>query len=255
MNRSIEKRQQGSTAEHMRYLEDTNIAPSAPTGGESSLGSGVSFRVRRRTTALGLLNRGLANWYPGTSDDLLGKDEDEQVDFNRKMDVLMKNSHVFEKFKDRVAASESFSNPMAARMVLEEFMQKDLLFVGKQGVIYRHSELIKHLVLTQRSPGGNAPFVSSASSSSSPNKMPFQKSSEETNLRQSVAETTQCDSLTATESSDSSFSEDFSNSPPWSPASGEKTLTFSGMPIVSPTLQVPMLQEDMDEQVFETFVN
>mmetsp|Transcript_7892 Transcript_7892/g.15053 ORF Transcript_7892/g.15053 Transcript_7892/m.15053 type:complete len:259 (-) Transcript_7892:137-913(-) len=258
MSTSIDKRQQQDfLIEPMRYLDDTNLSVSAPTAGESSLlGGGVSFRLRRRSTALGLLNRGLANWYPGSSEDVVLKDEDEQLEFDRQMEVLMKNPHVFAIFKDRVAASESYSNPMAARMVLEEFLQKDLLFVGKQGVIHRHSNLIKHLALTQRSHGGNTSSGSSVSSSPSSRKLPFRKPTTEKDLRESVvAETTKCDSFTVMESSDSSFSEDFHNSPKWSPGSGKNTVTFSGMPLVSPTLQVPMFDNETDEQVFESFVN
>lgn len=256
MNIPIEKNQRGNKPRSMRYSENTNIAPTAPKGGES--GSGVSFRLRRRSTALGLLNRGLASWYPGSSDDVVWKDEDEQLEFDQKMEVLLKNTHVFEKFKDRVAASEAFSNPMAARMVLEEFLQKDLLLVGKQGLIHRHSALIKHLVLTQRAPGGDtssASSVSSSSSSSSSSKFLLRKPSMEKNSRHSTAETTKSDSFTAAESSESTFFDDCSNSPTWSPFSDKKTVTFSGMPVLSSTLHVPMLKDEMGGQVFDSFVN
>lgn len=252
----IEKKQrQGSTVEQMRYLDDANIAPTAPSGEEASYGSGVSFHLRRRSTALGLLNRGLANWYPGGSEALVLKDEDQQLDFDRQMEVLMTNSHVFAVFKDRVAASESFSNPMAARMVLEDFLQKDLLFVGKQGVIHRHSELIKHLALTQRSHVGNASSDSSVSPFPSTNKLPIRKPSKEKHMRESTVETTKSDSFTSTEASESSFSEDSNTSPAWSPKAGKKTVMFTGMPSVSPTLEVPMLDNEMDGQFFESFAN
>lgn len=239
----IEKNSKVSCANSMRFLEDSNIAPSAPKGGDGS-GNGVSFRLRRRSTALGILNRGLANLYNGTSESMLWKDEDEQTDYELKMAVLLKNPHVFDQFKKRVAASEAFANPMAARLVLEDFLQKELMFVGKQGVIHRHSKLIKHLVLTQRSPVGSntaAPFSWSTSS--------VQGSILDEKTRQSSARIIKCDSSTADESSGSSFSGDLSNSPTWSPDSGIRMATFSCMKDVSGALQVPNL--DMDFEMSE----
>ena len=226
---------------------------------------GSSFRLRQRPTALDLLiNRGLSNWYPGSADyELVWKDEDEQIAFEQKMHVLLKNSHVFQQFKDRVAESESFANPMAARLVLEEFLEQELLFVGKRGVIHRHSELIKHLALTQRSPV--------ASSSTTHGKMSLRKPAVEKNIHQSsltessssIADIVKSDSVTAEELSDSSSSEEFTNSPFWSsPLSGKAktTVTFSGMTKVPDSLSVPELEgkvkDNVETVIFEgSFVN
>lgn len=150
MNLHTYTKLQGSLANDMTSPVNENIAPTASE--EAAEGkSRVSFRLRRSSTALGLLNRGIANWYPPSLEGSSSwKDEEEQIETARKMETLLKNSHVFQKFKERVAESEVFCNPMATRLVLEEFLQQELLFVGKQGMIHRHSKLIKHLSLTQR---------------------------------------------------------------------------------------------------------
>lgn len=263
----------------MRRLQESNIAPSAPSGVgdpasadlvQRQLHGGSSFRLRPRPTALDLLiNRGLSNWYPESTDcELLWKDEEKQIAFEQKMHVLLTNSHVFQQFKDRVAASESFANPMAARLVLEEFLEQELLFVGKRGVIHRHSELIKHLALSQRSLG----VATCATTTTTNGKMCLRKPALEKNIHQTSSCTdssssdvdfVKSDSVTAEESSDSSVSEEFANSPFWSsPLSGKTktTVAFSGMKKVTESLGVPELEgKDKDNEetiLFEaSFVN
>lgn len=236
MNIHIEKRRQEVPQQTMRRLEESNIAPS---GVGDSANNGVSFRLRQRPTALDLLNRGLSTWYPGASEQLVWKDEEEQDQFEKKLFVLLKNSHVFQQFKDRVSASESFGNPMSARLVLEEFLEQELLFVGKRGVIHRHSELIKHLALTQRVLGGTG------SAASTTGKMPLRNPCVDKTLRKSaqpsIADKEKSESVTEDESSDSSFSEEFGNSPSWPPMVGTKPVTFSRMKNLSDSLHVPML--------------
>lgn len=236
MKGSIEKKKRReSTLRAMCGYHDSNIAPSALDSGD---GPNVSFRLRRRSTALGLLNRGIATLYQANSDEfVLWKEEEEQALYEQKLDVLKKNSHIFQKFKDRVQASEAVANPIAARLVLEDFLHRDLVFVGKQGVIQRHSNLIKHLVLTQRS------------SQTSANKIPLRKPS--TKSTQSTVSITKQDSGTVSESSSSSLSDDLCGSPSWSPENGKKMVTFSGMANVAECLQVPELEKGFDEGVTE----
>ena len=250
LHHNIETKQHhDQSLKDMRRLEESNIAAAAPAGIGDCANKGISFRFRQRPTALELLNRGLSNWYPGTAEQLVWKAEEEQIEFERKMHVLVTNSNVFQRFKDRVAASESFGNPMAARLILEEFLEQELLFVGKRGVIHRHSELIKHLALTQRSPASN----------SSNNKMPLRNPTADKNslhhetLHSSAASIAKSDSLATADSSDSSISEDYSNSPAWSPQlSGKKTVTFSSITNLSEKLHVPVLDEgNLDLRVTE----
>ena len=244
-NLHIENRHKHVSRKTMRRFQESNIAPTAQpgVGNSSSTGNGVSFRLRQRPTAMDLLNRGLSNLYPGATDQLEWKDEDELIEFEQKMHVLLKNSHVFQQFKDRVGSSESFANPMAARLVLEEFLEQELLFVGKRGVIHRHSELIKHLALTQRSAVDDSSKTSSLSSSQNIKIFPGNPVEGKSVRSSSTTDTEKSDSVTADESSDSSFVEELSSSPSWSPASGRKSVSFSGMKNLSGSLHMPQLEE------------
>jgi hypothetical protein len=230
--------------ETMSTWLDTNLAPLGSVG-SGAVGTSDVFGFRRRSSALTLINRGLANWYPVSTTEPTQKQGHSDYLFATKMKVLTKNPHIFRLFQERVAESEHFANNMCARLVLEEFM-KDLFFVGKVHLIQQQSKRFQYSTRSRS-------LVSTSFPSSS--RLPLRTPSVVKPTRQLSMMLNSTKSLTASESSSqSSIEPSYSSESPSVSPDPKKTVTFIGMGGVSAP-HIPVFRDDEEAACEASFMN